>query len=46
MGELLVLENLYRAVPVALYCGVSPSNHSYEEGEQINRAHEKFDNKG
>ena len=47
VGELLVLENLYRAVPGKPYIVVISRNHSYEEAaEQINRAAEKFDIKG
>ena len=47
VGELLIFENLYRAVPGTPYIVAVSRNHSYEEiAEKINRAAEKYEIKG
>lgn len=47
VGELLLLENLYRADPGNPYIVVVSRDHSYEEvAERINRAAEKLDIEG
>ena len=47
VGELLIFENLYRAVPGTPYIVAVSRNHSYEEiAEKINRAAEKYEIQG